>query len=754
MLGLTLNGRVTGMVAEFQRCDGQLCATAADLAALGFVVPVDLAKAHSLILLSALPGVRMRVAPAEQVIYVDAENAALLITVIGGDALGELAPLSPTNFGVVFDYDILANRSSAGTSVAGLLDLHLFGPFGTFDTVANVTALAIPGQSAAVRRLGTTYTYSDPDKTFRLRVGDVVTGALSWSRAIRLGGIQFSRDFNLRPDLITYPLPSFASSTVVPATVNLIANGVQQLSTAVQPGPFAVHMLPVITGAGDVSLAIQDSLGRQTVVTVPIYVSSALLRPGLTDFSLAVGLVRDGYGISTDHYGGWAGNVSAQHGLAKWLTIEAHGEAAAGLGQIGVGAIVRIGSLGIANVAVSGSVGKRSVTTGRRSGELVAIGFQRVSRWINLSANATFETVGYRDIAAFRGFVQPKSTLNISAGYRTKNRGLFGISYIAQSQFKIDPIILGTHLPISGISSQYRLLNAAYNVHIRRVGSFRFGIYADMARRGSYGLSGGLSFFFGKSGISSAVDGSYDNGQSSYSANLGKTAIAPGDLGYTLRVTDGSSSRRSAEFDRYAQWGHLTGGVEESSGGVLGQVGLRGALSLIGGSVFASSHIDDSFALVRTGHIGNIPIKYENRPIGRTNAKGLLLVPSLLSYQNNRLSLDPSRLPPDIVVGQASTIVRPRDGSGVIVDFAVKKVHAAVIILHDRNGRPIALGSLVTVDGAPDQTVGYDGEIYLENLNPENRIKITRPDGTRCVADVVYKPVPADIPTIGPVTCQ
>ncbi|WP_353227670.1 fimbria/pilus outer membrane usher protein [Novosphingobium sp.] len=753
VFGLTLNGRVTGLVGEFQRCDGQPCATAADMTALGFVVPDDLAKAHTLIPLSALPGVRVRIAAAEQVIYVEADNAALLTTVIRGDAQAPLAPLSPTSFGAVLDYDILANRSNAGTSVAGLLDLHLFGPFGSFDTVANVTAVAISGHSGVVHRLGTTYTFTDPDKLFRLRVGDVVTGALSWNRAIRLGGIQFSRDFNLRPDLVTYPLPSFAASTVVPATVNLIANGVQQSSTAIQPGPFAVHMLPVITGAGDVSLAIQDTLGRQTVLTVPIYVSSALLRPGLTNFSLAAGLVRDGYGTNTDHYAGWAGNASVQHGLTDWLTIEAHGEASDGLGQIGLGATIRIGALGIANVALSGSVGNRLVTAGRRSGELAVIGFQRISRRINFSANATFETVGYRDIAAVRGFALPKSTVNISAGYRTNNWGLFGISYIAQNQYGIAPNMPDAGLPLPIGNSQYRIINASYNVYIRKLGSFRLGAYRDISRHGGYGFSGGLSVFFGKSGISAALDGSYDGGQSSSSASLGKTAIAPGDLGYTIRATEGGISRHSAEFDHYGQWGHVTAGIEQSSAGVLGQVGVRGALSLIGGSVFASNHIDDSFALVRTGHIGNIPIQYENRPIGKTNADGLLIVPALMSYQNNRLSLDPSRLPPDIVVGQAFTIVRPRDGSGVIVDFAVTKVHAAVIVLHDSTGKPIPIGSLVTVDGAPDQTVGYDGEAYLNDLKPENRIKITRPDGSRCLAEVTYKPVPGDIPTIGPVPC-
>ena len=753
VLSLNLNGRATGMVGEFQRCDGQPCATVADLIALGLVVPPELATSTKPIPLSALPGVRVRIAAAEQVIYIEADNSALQTNDISNQAPTFLAPLSPSSYGAVLNYDMLATVSNAGNTVAGLINIRAFGPYGSFESTANVRVSTAAGADMVANRLDSTYTYSDADRLLRVRVGDVVTGTLTWSRAIRLGGLQISSDFNLRPDLVTYPLPSITSSTVVPATVSLIANGIQQSSAAVQPGPFAVHMLPVISGAGQVSLAVQDELGRQTIITLPFYASSALLRPGLTSFSLDAGVIRENYAAITDHYASWAASASVRHGLTDWLTMEAHGETTAGLGQVGIGATARIGTLGIANFALSGSGSNPKTAMDGRWGGFASLAFQRISRLLSFSANATYNTIGYRDIGVVRGYSLPKATLNVNASYQIRHWGLIGVSFIAQNDY--GSAATASHDGISAATSaaRYRIVNANYSVNIPSFGAFRIGAYHNMTTRGSYGVSFGMSFLLGRSRTPGSLDSSRDGNQSTYSASFAKNALKPGDLGYRIQYTQGSSMRRSAELEYHSPWARVTGGVEQYSQGTIGQVGMRGSLSLIDSTVFASDHIGDSFGIVRTGGIGNIPVQYENRPIGTTNSNGLLLVPYLIGYQNNRLSLDPSELPPDVVVGQTFTIVRPRGGSGIIVDFSIKKVDAAVVRLHDQRDNPIPMGSLVEMEGTPAQTVGYDGEAYMQELKPTNTLTITQPDGSTCIAIVAYQQIAGDIQTIGPVPC-
>lgn len=754
ILSLVLNGRATGLVGEFERCDGQICATAAQLNALGFIVPAELAAGGAPIRLATLPGVLVTIDEANQVIEVTAEDVALRPTEVGVvEALTPLAPLSRSGYGMVLNHDIVGTFSHGQGNVGALFNLRLFSPYGIIEGTV-LANLPTSGEPASLARLNTTYTHSDSARLRRLRIGDIVTGALPWNRAVRLGGIQLSSDFNLRPDLVTYPLPTISSSTAVPATVDLIVNGVRQSSEAVGPGPFAVQVLPVITGAGVVSVAVQDELGRQTFITLPFYASNALLAPALTSYSVDLGMIRKDFASPDDRYSGWAATGSARRGMTDWLTLEAHGEASSRLGVVGGDVAARIGTFGIATIALAGSARRGKLGAEQRYGGLVAAGFQRVTHRFNLSVNGTYSTVGYRDIAAAEDFTRPKATLNVSAGYQLERSGVLGMSFIARDSYRL-PQDFGPGDPgLSPVSpTRFRIANASYSARVTPTGTIYVNGYKDFSGRGSYGISVGLNLYLGGR-TSASIGASLDSGRTTGSASVFRSAIEPNDVGFRLQAYEGSRSRRSAEVEYLSPWARLSGGLEHYSGQVLGRVGARGAVTLFDGQLFASDHVEDSFAIVRTGDVGGVPVLYENRSIGITDESGRLLVPSLLSYQNNRIALETGRLPPDVEVGQTFAVVRPPDGSGITVDFHVEKVRGALVTLHDAQARPIPLGSSVQVGAEAAQPVGYDGEVYLTKLQPTNRLVVTQPDGATCVAHLEYRAVIGDIPLIGPVPCQ
>jgi len=88
------------------------------------------------------------------------------------------------------------------------------------------------------------------------------------------------------------------------------------------------------------------------------------------------------------------------------------------------------------------------------------------------------------------------------------------------------------------------------------------------------------------------------------------------------------------------------------------------------------------------------------------------------------------------------------------VRFPIRFSHSALVKLVDDAGSPIPLGSTATLQGSGTLApVGYDGEAYLEDLNPHNKITVELMNGKRCTAALDYKSVPGDIPTIGPVPC-
>ena len=50
--------------------------------------------------------------------------------------------------------------------------------------------------------------------------------------------------------------------------------------------------------------------------------------------------------------------------------------------------------------------------------------------------------------------------------------------------------------------------------------------------------------------------------------------------------------------------------------------------------------------------------------------------------------------------------------------------------------------------------VGYDGDAYVEDLSPHNKITVETPNGRHCTVIFDYQPLPGEIPSIGPLRCM
>ncbi|RZJ43226.1 MAG: fimbrial biogenesis outer membrane usher protein, partial [Brevundimonas sp.] len=500
VLEVILNGRATGRVAEFHERNGALYARPSDLNGLGLVLSPTLNDEP--IALSTVAGLRVLIDQPGQRLIMAAENSALQPAEVRNGTATTLAPLTASEAGAVLNYDVLATLTDGRVDGGALIDGRVFGAYGVLQStgLANFTPNA--GQRGFVR-LDTTYTFSEPGKMRRWRAGDVVSGALGWSRAVRLGGVQISSDFNLRPDLITYPLPTISSSAAVPSTVNILVDGVRQFSQQVQSGPFVVRTLPVVTGAGEVAVAVEDAVGRQTLITLPFYASATLLTPGLASYSAELGSIRRDYGLATDRYSGWAANGAVRYGLFDQLTVEAHGEATEGLALAGIGAAWRVRTLGVVNASVSASTGLGgldAVAGEATGGGSASLGFQRRSRGFNFNLSGSVASDGYRDLAAVSGAPAPHSTLNASFGRQLGSYGSLGVAYVSQHA---RPAVYGPSLVGVGVdprrSVRTELVTVGYSVPIAGRVTLRASGFRDLRRADTYGLGLSLSMTFGAS---------------------------------------------------------------------------------------------------------------------------------------------------------------------------------------------------------------------------------------------------------------
>ncbi|RCX31308.1 outer membrane usher protein [Thioalbus denitrificans] len=735
-LEIFLNRVNTGRLVEVPAtADGHLHLWPAHLQEIG--LRLDDLPADRYLDLAGLPGLTYRYDAPNQRLYLDAATARLdrqLQTLGGPETRLWPATVSP---GALLNYDIYGTTGAGARSLAATTELRLFGPQGVLTT----TGISRYGgdEDRDYVRLDSAWTWSSQHRLLALTVGDFIGGSLSWSRATRLGGVQLRRSFALQPELITRPLPQFFGEAALPSAVELYVGGLRQYQGEVLPGPFQLDTLPRVSGTGQAQVVITDALGRSRTIAFDYYNEPRLLRRGLSDYSLELGRVRADYGLKSFSYrDGLVGSGSLRYGLTDGVTLEAHAEGGDGLAAGGVGAVAGLGRLGSVNGAYARS--SSGEEGGGAEGTQLSLGYSWVGGGLafNYQLARTFDD--YRDLAARDGRAPPRRTERALIGYGMGRGGSLSLHYS-----RLDTLEEG----------RFRSLGANYSVGLADGLSLHLGATRELDGEGGYTAFAGISASLGGR-RSAGASVNHRQGGNQYSAYLTQSVPPDGGVGWSLQTQQGEALESyQAEVGYRGDWAELRVGTRSINNSHSAYGSAAGALVLMERDLFTARPVTDGFALVSTGGIAEVPVQLENRPIGRTDARGHYLVTGLNAYQPNRVSIDALQLPAEVQVERTRVTAVPADRSGVTVDFGLRRVRAALLILHDGHGAPIPLGSRVLLDGAGGEPalVGYDGQAYLEGLAPHNTLTVIRSDGGRCTVALPYPEETQGIPVIGPLEC-
>ena len=734
-LEVVLNGSDTRRIAHFVRDGDAFHASAETLRKLGFRLSPG---TRGEVDLAALPGVGVHYDEAAQRLEITASSELVEQDIAVLNVQANEIPHPTASPGLLLNYDFYGARDNHdATNLSLYTELRAFNAWGVLSNTALARTLDLPGTSTHSDsvRLDTTFSHSWVDQTLTLRVGDIISGALDWSRATRLGGIQLQSNFALQPDLITFPVPAFYGQANLPSTVDLYINGMKQYSSNVPAGPFQLNTVPIVNGNGQAAVVITDAMGRQTTIAFPFYTTNQLLKPGLSDYSLDLGFVRKNYGLDSFDYGSDpAFSGTWRHGFTNWLTLEAHAEAMSGLTEGGAGADVAIGESGVLNASFAASSGQGG------NGQQAELGYNWRNDRFNFSLD-TLRTFGdYRDIASRYSLAPPKRSDRALAGLMLGKLGSLGVSYVAL-QYPGQPDTRFASAYYYKSLTQRAALNLSVNQNLD-----------DHSDRSLF-LSVSLSL---DHGVSASLSAQHDNAGNFATLDVSKPVNPDGGFGWHLRAQDGNDQHGGlAELGYNGQDGQIVAGVQNVNGDTLGYADLSGALVFMDRQFFFSRQINDAFAVVSTDGVANVPVMLENRPIGSTNARGDLLVTPLNSYQQNKLSIDPMKLPANVDISRVNANVVPSDRAGTLVKFGIQPVQAASVILHDVNGKDVNEGSNVTLRGSSASVaiVGYDGMVYLEKLSTHNTLDVQTPHGS-CVAQFDYHPQGKTVPVIGPLVCR
>ncbi len=732
-LEVHLDGRPTGAIVPVRQLPGgRLVAEVGTLRELGLdTARLGIDGRHE-VELDAVPGLRMRFDPARQSIDLGLEDRLRAPTVLSAQAprAFEEGSVSP---GFLVNYD-LYGRLGDQRGLAALSEVRWFGPRGVFASSGNAQLL---GAQRRFVRYDTSWTRSDPATLSTLQLGDFVTPSLAWSRSYRMAGVEWRKNFALRPDLPTFPLAAIEGSAVVPSSVSLYVNGIQQMTREVQSGAFLVDGVTGLNGAGQASVVTRDALGRAVTHTVPLYVDTRLLATGLSDFALSAGVLRRDYGVASFGYAGSPViTASVRHGASDVLTLEGHAEAGRALVNAGAGALVRLGMAGVASVALAAS-------GGRQRGAQAQLGYQYIARSFALDLQSTRASAGYGDLGSQEKQAVSRAGDRASLAWSQPWLGSLSASYVRHA------------LPKRGSA---RLASLAWSRTLGRGAYASLSAYQDLDLRRARGMMASLSVALGAR-VSASAGAGRQGGAASRVATMSRAPDFDGGIGWSLQSGAGGAQRfDQAQVQYLGAKGMLSAALQRAGNARraahTASLGLSGSLVAMHGAVLAARQVGNAFALVSTG-LADVPVLQENRPIGRTDGGGHILLPNLIPYSDNLVSIDTAGLPADMRVRSTSLRVAPRAQGGTLASFVVERYRAATVIVHDARGIPIAPGTRVAVAGAGAPTVaGYDGVVFIDGLSAGSTRIVVGTGAKACEAVFDYRADGASsLPVIGPVRC-
>lgn len=692
----------------------------------------------------------------------------------------EASRLTPSALGGFLDYDFFASGSHNGLvdqdNLSGLLELGEFSSYGSL--TANALAPNIVDHNSSqsdirtppLVRLDTTFTHDDAENMTSLELGDAIGASSIWGRPTRFAGVRFSRNFQTHPGYVTQPLPTIHGQAEMPSTVEVYLNGLLATRQQVQPGPFQIDDIPTFGSGGDVRLVVRDLLGRESVSDLPFVTGATLLRRGLSDFSIEAGTQRENYGMRSFDYAGNFFAATGRYGFTDNLTLEARTEASEDQYTSGVGGSVVVPWINY--VLTSAIAESRSVigdgtqeTLGFQPGGLAPVGlnvFLQVNsaRFVQLGALAAQPPPRYTAATSLHVPFFLKIGITVSQVRNAARDAAYSSSVSVNNPYS--PV---SSLPVN---TGYSVVNSlAVNRSFGRYGSISLSAFeTQRGERNSGGLLvyslsiGGNRSVITTANVQRGADGATNT---QFQSELDHLPTAEIGWGWDLRATQAGGAPSDTENNgigaglvyqgrEYAATAQVDGNAHSAQY----QMDIGGGIGFLGGRAFATRRIFDSFGIARVAGIPNVPVFVENQLAGYTDDHGRVVLPRLVEFADNKVSINADDLPFDAELsGSDSVTVAPYHRSGVIIDLPVRRFRSALVSLVLADGKPVPAGALVSyAEGGADVYVADRGEVYLRGVTATNNLMhVTWAGARHCVARFDM-PTSANLqPRIGPLQC-
>ena len=623
-------------------------------------------------------------------------------------------------------YNLNAYRSSA--SASSTTDAHL-------DLIAGInldswhlrqrsSVEVTSGGPTTYQNIATYLAHDIPSIRSDLTVGDSFTdGAVFDSFGFR--GVALASDDQMLPDSQLEYAPVVHGIAHTNARVVVTQNGKTILETTVSPGAFEISDLYATGYGGDLRVTVYEADGSQESFTVPYASLVQLLRAGVWRYTVIAGVVEPSLD-GTERFT----QATVQHGLSNYLTGYA--------GVVGT-AHYRAGLVGIAVNTVVGAMaadlteaGAQITDTSYSSGQSLRITYSKLLS--ETHTNIALSTYRYSS-SGFYSFSEAQTARQAALSSATPET--------ASHQRSAWQININQTLP--GRWGNFYLMGSAldYWHSTRMTTQFQAG-YTNHFRLWSMGLNYSVSIAHQYNALTGQPDNrmlvnfSLPLGRSPHSATLSSSLIQDttggvrtrtgqevitGTWGENHQLSYSASASQSAGNDSYTAGGQYQGPytsvsstLSAGSGYSQQSLGATGGLVVHPGGVTLSNQMTDTIGIVEA--IGAEGAHVTNNIGTVVNSSGYAVLPFLLPYRLNSISIDPDgATSADVEFKSTTETIAPRLNSVVMIRFQTVGGRAILITALQADGSAVPFGA--TVYDAQDSEVGLtgqDGRIYLRGI--------------------------------------
>ena len=738
---IKVNGQDMGMGQILNSEPTAYFATAEDLNAWGLkqanTVPIRF-KGGIYYPLNDVKGFKSKYDQAEQALLLEFDPSAFRPTIVTNQVESN-AP-SPPESGAYANYDLYGTSNNSAlsnqTQLNGQFEANIFNRLGagftSFSGQNIYTDIQNGSNATRLIRLETNWIRNFPEEKKSLKFGDSTGRSGVWGRPVKFAGFQFGSNFTTQPGFVTIPLPAFAGTAALPSTTEIYINGLKQSSQTITPGPFQLNNIPFITGAGEATMVIKDMLGRQQIITQPFYATPGLLRPGIEDYTVEMGFIRNNFGIDNASYGKPIAIWTRRIGFSNKLTTELRAEMLPAQQTAGMALTY------ILPVPVALTTAAAVSNSASGSGNFLLLGLDHQSfMGINFGARSQFTSNNFTQIgSAVSGQSKQYSA---TVGVPTK-MGSFGVSY---NYFKN-----ANPLRAESITASYsKVLGKKMSLNISATTSLSGPSNSMLNAYFSYPLDDGILLSSNFSQQQGKVDGSL-MAQKNPPQGLGP------QWGFRTLAGGGQGQREAAGITLQTDYGMYTFDAGRNAGQTSYTISANGSAEYIDSRMYLSKRLYDSFAVAHIPGYPNIPVYLNGQIAARTDSQGYAILPGLMSYQKSNIRIDTDNLPLEAQIEKTEAEVVPHYHSGVRLKFSVDLTVGALVKLIAQSSEPLPNGTVLHIEGNPEEfQVALQGEAYLVGLAKKNRVKATW-YGQSCDVEVDLPENPGPVPHIGPLVCK